>query len=121
MFTHVIDISLGNGVFNFHNETNENMIFPEYPVCTTWLFTFLPGENTFIYKIGSTIYKLIHPIPKLPLNDNMCTGIYKPLAPTKDSSDSVGAFTETGFNYRVRILARTADSSSESWTGWTGS
>src|SRR5271154_627694 len=101
--------------------TNENMIFPEYPVCTTWLFTLFARRKHFYIQKQVDYLQTAPPNSKTPPNDNMCTGIYKPLARTKDSSDSVGTFTATGFNCRVRILARTADSSSESWTGWTGS
>jgi len=72
MLAHVIDMLTGNGVYNVHNETllfdERKMIFPEYSVCTTQLFTIFFQPKTrvhpFIYKSSETIYKPV-PIPKL--------------------------------------------------------
>jgi hypothetical protein len=82
MFTHVIDISLGNGVFNFHNEalvsllTNEKMIFPEYPVCTTWLFTFFARRKHFYIQKQVDYLQTAPPHSKTPPLMTICEQVF---------------------------------------------
>src|SRR5271170_6181536 len=92
--------------------------FPEYPVYT--IFSAGNTSEAFYLPKHRDYLPTVPPHSKSYPKDDISICIYKPLARTNDSSDSTGAFTATGFNCRVSILARTADSFSETWKGWTG-
>jgi len=131
MFAHVIDtirreMEFSIFALNISNYFDDKrMIFPNcgdiYNSAIYKGFIRMRAKHESIPKAtyDLTIYSIPPRSRNLPPMYKPERRIYKPLARTNVSSVAVGPVA-TGFNCRVRIRARTADSSSEGCTASTG-